>query len=56
MLLMQLAFKHYSKIYCDYQTKQMASHCIDMDYVEHLEIESKSLNLEVYQPNFSVVV
>lgn len=34
----------------------MASHCIDMDYVEHFELGSKSLNLEVYQPNFGVVV
>lgn len=31
----------------------MASHCIDIDYVEHFEIQNKVLNQAVYQPNFS---
>lgn len=56
MLLMQSAIKHYSKIYCDYQTKQIASHCVDLDYVEHFELASKTLNQAAYSPNFSVVV
>ena len=45
---MQTAIKHYSRIYCDYLTKQMASHCIDMDYIEHFSMPNKILNQEVY--------
>lgn len=53
---MRTANKHYSKIYCDYQTKQLASHCIEMDYIEHFELGNKVCNQEVYQPNFWVLI
>jgi hypothetical protein len=44
MLLMQSAVKQYGKIYCDYATKQLASHCISMEYVEHIEFAHKFIN------------
>ena len=49
--LLQTAYHHYSKIYVDVLTKQLASCAMDFDYVEHFEIPHRIINISVYQPN-----
>jgi hypothetical protein len=48
---LQAAYNNYSKIYVDQTTKQFASHDMDFDYVEHLEIASKTINTAIFTPS-----
>lgn len=50
LALLQVAYSHYSKIYVDFTTKQMASHTMDFEFIEHVEQQDRVLNLAVFRP------
>ena len=53
LVLMQVALKHYGRIYCDFRTKQLGSHLVDFTFVEHLELGHKLKNEAIFQPTAS---
>jgi class 3 adenylate cyclase len=50
LLLMQTATKHYGKIYVDIETRKEASHAIEFEFKEHLELSHKLVNDPIFEP------